>query len=169
MKRSILALIPPMCLLLAGPAAARPAPPPKAAADARVAALEAKVAELARLVAEQGRRLTALEQRLAPTQLAPAEGDAPQAADHGSPEPPEPPELRSSEPRPWTVAANWAKLHLGMSEEDVVAILGPPDATREIGFSRTLVYRGEVPGAGAVRGTVRLKDGKVSEVAPPDL
>ncbi len=164
MKRTILALIAPMCLALAGPAAARPEPPPKSV-NARVTALETEVAKLERLVADQGRRLAALEERLAPTQVAPAEGEAAQSAERASPEPSPP---RNPDLPLWTVAANWRKLHTGMSEKEVVAILGKPSATREIGFSRTLVYRGDVPGEGAARGTVHLKDGKVSEVDPPE-
>lgn len=178
MKRTTLALIAPLALLLAGPTSpqtiqaaqngprAEPARPSPKAVDARIDALEKEVAELERLVAEQGRRIAALEERLAPTQVAPAEETVPQSAEHASPEPPPP---RDADVPLWTVAANWQKLHTGMSEAEVVKLLGPPSATREIGFSRTLVYRGDVPGSGAARGEVKLKDGKVSEVDPPDL
>jgi hypothetical protein len=69
----------------------------------------------------------------------------------------------------WLVAANWDRVRAGMSELQVIDILGPPTSMRAAASSRTLFYAMEIGTSGFLGGNVRLEDRKVVEVSKPAL
>lgn len=198
MRRVALVLTIPIVLLLALPARARDEAQTGAESGAQTAmqaepaagasSLDAEVAQLKRLVAENERRIAALEARLAEMSgepateppSDPAEGDgaatpgpAEQPAGTASSEP-DTPHARSAEGSaadlpPWAREESWRKIRIGMAEDEVLELLGPPDSTREIGFTRRLIYKGQVPGRGFLKGVVKLSDGAVSDLDLPDF
>ena len=56
-----------------------------------------------------------------------------------------------------------------MTEDEVLELLGPPDSTRELGFSRRLIYKGEVPGRGLLKGVVKLSQRSRLRPRPADF
>jgi hypothetical protein len=87
-----------------------------------------------------------------------------------------PPPNRLSESRPsdrsssdWVSAAKWKQVYLGMSELEVIEILGEPTAMRVEDDSRLLLYALEIGSSGFLSGSVRLRDGEVAEVQVPAL
>jgi hypothetical protein len=126
--------------------------------DFRVEQLRQEVAALSRTMREQARQIEKLEREIArlanPAPAKRAQSGGPSTAD----------ELK------WVSAAAWQKLVTGMSEAQVLALLGPPTAVRATGDrSRTLFYTLELTGTGFLSGSVRLDDGRVREIAPPAL
>lgn len=61
----------------------------------------------------------------------------------------------------WHSASAWARVKEGMSESQVIAILGRPTSTEEVGPYKTLFYQGPVSGSGSVSGNVKLTDNRV--------
>lgn len=134
------------------------AAPPRACqaqTRAEIDSLMATIENLQRMVAEQALRIAALETalrelelRLAPSSASPLNrpGQTPPAAAR-------PP---ADEAPGWHNPENWWRIRMGMSYEEVVAILGQPTNIRG-GYSlRTLQYQGEVPGSGFVQGEVGI-------------
>lgn len=72
-------------------------------------------------------------------------------------------------PETWLDAGNWDRLRQGMSEADVMAILGQPTTVRSEGTGRVLYYATEVGRSGLLGGRVTLHDGSVTEVTRPRL
>ena len=161
---------------------------PAEPAAGRGSSLEAEVAQLKRLVAENERRIAALEARLAEMSGEPAteppsdsaEGDgaatpvtAEQPARAASSKPERararPAEGSAADLPPWAREESWRKIRIGMTEDEVLELLGPPDSTREIGFTRRLIYKGEVPGRGFLKGVVKLSNGAVSDLDLPSF
>ena len=119
-----------------------------------------ELATLRRLIEEQGRRLTALEaevRRLRRTGPALSSNGAvsslarSQAFQFGS---------------AWHSPANWDTIRIGMSESQVIAVLGRPTSIEGV-VDRTFFYRGEVPGSGFVSGNVKLTDDRVYVINKP--
>mgnify|MGYP003917135959 FL=1 len=76
--------------------------------------------------------------------------------------PPTPP-MPSTAQGDWTIPANWDRLEEGMSEEQVVTILGPPTKREEQFLSYVqLFYEGEVEGIGFVSGSITLERNQVA-------
>lgn len=69
----------------------------------------------------------------------------------------------------WLDGATWDRLRPGMSEADVVGILGGPTSARSEAGARVLFYATEVGPAGILAGRVTLHDGKVTEITRPEL
>jgi hypothetical protein len=69
----------------------------------------------------------------------------------------------------WVDAAKWRRVQPGMSELEVVELLGPPTSMREEGGTRTLLYALEISATGFLGGSVRLRDRTVIEVRVPAL
>ena len=68
----------------------------------------------------------------------------------------------------WKKPSNWARILRGMSEKQVVSILGKPTSIKDIGGSyRTLFYQGEVSGSGFVSGNVKLSEDRVYSINKP--
>src|SRR6185369_9807305 len=53
----------------------------------------------------------------------------------------------------WVDAGRWKRLHTGMSDLEVIAILGPPTSTRDIDHSRQLLYAMEIGPASFLAGS----------------
>ena len=69
----------------------------------------------------------------------------------------------------WVSASKWKRVRLGMSELEVIEILGQPTSMRTEGESRLLLYAMEIGASGFLSGSVRLQDRKVVEVQAPAL
>jgi hypothetical protein len=128
-----------------------------AADDFKVIELEQDVLELERRVEELSRQVAQLQQRTAKAATRPVAPVESPAATAGSPS--------------WLSAANWARVRAGMSEFEVIDVLGPPSSVRggaESG-SRTLIYAMEIGSSAFLSGRVDLKDRRVVEVQVPAL
>ena len=125
----------------------------QAADDSRVSFLEQEVRNLQRTVSALTRRVDQLDSRPAsPVARAsrPAAGRA------------------ASQSDAWVDAAKWRKIRAGMSELEVVALLGPPTSMREDAGARVLLYALEISG-GFLGGSVKFRERAVSEVQAPVL
>lgn len=71
----------------------------------------------------------------------------------------------------WLNAASWKRLRNGMSELEVVSILGPPTQMRvsDDKTTRTLLYALEIGSSGFLGGNVVFSDGSLSAVNTPVL
>lgn len=113
----------------------------------RVRQLEQEINFLKNTVADQGRRIELLERQLLGKPSATGSSSSPAAAQFRTP---------SSVAFPWHDKNAWDRVKHGMSEAQVVSILGPPTSVNVMGSYRTLLYRGDVPGSGSVSGNVML-------------
>lgn len=68
---------------------------------------------------------------------------------------------------PWHDGNSWGRVKNGMSESQVIAILGPPTSVEAVGGYKTLFYRGEVSGSGSVSGNTELSQDRVWAVNTP--
>lgn len=128
--------------------------PSLAQTDFKVMKLEQDVRSLERQVEDMKRQLAELQRRSNQPGNLPARMD----------QPPPP-----STPPAWLVAANWERVKPGMSELQVIELLGPPTSTRAAANSRTLFYAMDIGASGFLGGNVRLADKKVVEVVRPVL
>jgi hypothetical protein len=128
-----------------------------AADDFKVIKLEQDVINLQRRVEELSREVDQLQQR------APVADASPTAAATSTPPPDDAPR--------WLSAANWNRVHPGMSELEVIEILGPPASVRggAAGSSRTLMYAMELGSSAFLAGSVTLEARKVVDVEAPSL
>jgi outer membrane protein assembly factor BamE (lipoprotein component of BamABCDE complex) len=112
------------------------------------------------LVDQQVRRIDALESALRLSR-----------AGRSPPSTPAPPATKSADTGAWLQNANWDKLRPGMSEADVVRVLGPPTTTRksENGNAQTLFYALELDAGGFLSGNVVIADQKLLEFHKPAL
>lgn len=69
----------------------------------------------------------------------------------------------------WLDAARWRQVRNGMSELEVIGLLGPPTSMREDGNSRVLLYALEIGSSGFLGGSVTLRERAVAEVRQPTL
>lgn len=71
----------------------------------------------------------------------------------------------------WLDAAHWKRLRNGMSELEVVSILGPPTQMRvsDDQATRTLLYAMEIGSSGFLSGNVVFGDGRLIAVNTPVL
>jgi hypothetical protein len=69
----------------------------------------------------------------------------------------------------WIDASKWRRVQPGMSELEVVEMLGPPTSMRDEGGTRVLLYATEIGTTGFLGGSVRLRDRAVVEVRAPTL
>jgi hypothetical protein len=133
--------------------------PGVAADDFKVIELEQDMIELERRVEALSRDVEQLQQRgseRAMPQAAPAGADCP-AAQPCSP--------------PWLSVSSWERVRSGMSEFEVIGILGPPSSVRGAADSptRTLMYAMEIGSSAFLSGRVDLKDRRVIAVQVPAL
>ncbi len=124
------------------------------AADAqRISFLEQEVRNLQRQVMALTRQVEEMRSRLdRPTTQAPAAAAAPTA---GSDQ--------------WIDAAHWQQIQRGMSELEVIELLGPPTSMREESGARVLLYALEIGSSGFLGGSVTLRERAVVEVRSPTL
>jgi hypothetical protein len=125
---------------------------PAQARDPRVDQLTKDTDELKHTVADQEKRIADLEKTVKMLQA--------QAA-------PPPPAPIPNPTAPWTSAANWSRVKAGMSEADVVEILGPASSVTSVEDSRTLYYQPGPSSTSTLSGTVTLKDDRVTAMSPP--
>ena len=69
----------------------------------------------------------------------------------------------------WVDAARWERLRAGMSELEVINILGPPTSMRQDGDARVLLYAMEIGAANFLGGSVQFRGKAVSEINKPTL
>lgn len=135
-------------LLLALPLAAH------AADEGRVSFLEQEIRNLQRQVQSLTRRIDELSTR--PTRAIDVTR-APTAA-------PVP-----ANPAVWLDAGKWRGVKPGMSELEVVSLLGPPTSMRGEAGARVLFYALEIGASGFLGGSVKFRDRAVVEVQQPVL
>jgi len=127
-----------------------------AADDGRINYLESEVRNLQRQVSSLSRRLDQLDSRPAAPIM-----------------PPPAPSSRSPAARPtsdaWLDAAKWRKVRPGMSELEVISLLGPPTSVREEDGARVLLYALEIGASGFLGGSVKMRERAVTEVLTPTL
>jgi len=130
--------------------------------NARIDALNKELALIRHVMADQEKRVSALEEVVRRFQ---------EELGSGKPRG----DLRQSGPltstlslAAWQVPGNWDRLKSGMSESQVISILGPPtNVDRTTGSIPVLFYKGEVPGSGVVSGNVKLMEDRVYLVNKP--
>jgi hypothetical protein len=69
----------------------------------------------------------------------------------------------------WLEAARWDRVRSGMSELEVINILGPPTSMRRENDARVLLYAMEVGAANFLGGSVEFRDKAVSAINKPTL
>ena len=69
----------------------------------------------------------------------------------------------------WIEAARWDRVRAGMSELEVINILGPPTSMRQEGDTRVLLYALEIGSSGFLGGSVEFRGGAVSAINKPVL
>ena len=134
-----------------------------AAADLKVDQLEQDVRDLKQELFRQQRRIDKLEGDLLRSNSMPR-----RRVDVPSPGI----EEAAAEPtRAWLSAANWERVRTGMSESEVLEILGPPTTLRKSddGAKATLFYALEIGTGSFLAGSVALANKQVVEIAKPAL
>lgn len=119
---------------------------------------------LKRVVKEQDRRIVDLENTVKALQTGTAANPEKPAGDDRAKIAGKP-----SATVPWQIPFAWSRIKAGMSRAQVEEILGPPISVDSVIDYQTLVYKGDVPGAGVLTGIVKLTDDRVSQVNPPEF
>ena len=133
--------------------------------DFQITRLQQDVLELQNQVRQQERRIESLERELA--QWRALEPTAARGA--GTPG------VISSRAAPgpanWINVANWRRIKPGMSELEVVQLLGTPTSLRNSadGLQKILFYTQEIGSSGFLTGTVTVSKGAVVESQVPIL
>jgi outer membrane murein-binding lipoprotein Lpp len=121
--------------------------------DLKVAQLEQDVRDLKRQVLALSRQLDEIRNRpgAPPARIGPTPGTAPTSHDA------------------WVDAAKWQRLRVGMSELEVLGLLGPPTSMRDENGARLLLYAMEIGASGYLSGSVSLRERVVSGIQKPEL
>jgi hypothetical protein len=122
------------------------------AQDSRVPFLEQEVRRLNQQVLALSRRLDQLERPSASMPAAVPRTDAAPSASND-----------------WVDADKWRRVRAGMSELEVVSLLGRPTSMREVDGARVLFYAMEIGASGFLGGSVKFRERAVVEVQPPVL
>jgi hypothetical protein len=124
--------------------------------DLRVRQLENEVMRLQREIDAQNQRIERLESSTRTPGSAPPVAVAPRAED--------------SSPA-WLVSTNWDKLHKGMKELEVIALLGRPTSVRndDNAKAHTMFYALELGPNAFLTGNVQFGDSDVVEINRPAL
>lgn len=144
------------CILAMG------AVPARADDGARINNLESELQRLRTQVAEQNRRIQRLEARL--EQLGGAripDPDALARSDSAAED-----KVHPTGPQPWHTSRTWEKVAVGMSQAEVIAILGDPTAVEAVDNYKTLFYSDGAAG-GDISGHINLKDDLVVAIKMP--
>lgn len=141
------------------------APPAPGQVTQQVNRLEQDVRDLRRELDMQRRRIEELERAAATGARPPRAAGARAGTSGASPGPAAPAAAQ------WLSAASWEKVRPGLSELEVVALLGQPTSMRasDDGQRRTLFYALEIGSAGYLAGNVVLEAGRVTAVEIPRL
>jgi hypothetical protein len=118
--------------------------------------LEQDVRNLEREVRTLAREVGALRAQLGrgPSRTAPA---------------PRPGEAPAAESTAWLRAAQWDRVRSGMSELEVIELLGPPTSLRREDGKHLMLYALEIDSSSFLSGSVALQDHAVVEVHKPVL
>jgi hypothetical protein len=127
--------------------------------------LEQDVRDLRRELDMQRRRIEDLERSAAPAARPPRAGGA-RSGNPGASAGQAAPATAQ-----WLSAGSWEKVRPGLSELEVIALLGQPTSMRasDDGRRRTLFYALEIGNAGYLAGNVALEAGRVTAVELPRL
>jgi hypothetical protein len=128
-----------------------------AADDLKVSQLEQDVRDLQRQVLAQAQQIAELRAQL--NRPAPGLVSAPAR----------PPQVAAEKNEVWLDASKWELLKPGMSELEVVSLLGPPTSMREKDGDRVLLYAMEIGASGFLSGSVTLRDRVVLKTQKPEL
>ena len=133
--------------------------PDAALADdaSRISTLESTVQQLRIRIDDQNRRIERLEAEMNSRTSAPMIKPTPGKRDNYAPQ-------AASGKQPWHIADAWVRVTKGMTQAEVIAILGQPTATESIDDFTTLFYR-----SGPLNGLVNLRDDRVVAVNTPDF
>ena len=126
-----------------------------AADDYKISQLEQAVRTLQRQVDEQSRQLDELRRRLS-----------------AAPNLPAVPALRGGQVAggdTWIDAQRWQQLRIGMTELEVLGLLGPPTSMRAVEEGRVLLYAREIGSSGFLGGSVTLRERVVTRIEKPVL
>jgi hypothetical protein len=69
----------------------------------------------------------------------------------------------------WVDLSKWNQVRPGMSEMEVLSVLGPPTTMRDDNGAKLLRYALEISSGGFLAGSVTLRDRVVVEVKKPEL
>jgi cell division septum initiation protein DivIVA len=69
----------------------------------------------------------------------------------------------------WLEASRWDRVKTGMSELEVINVLGPPTSMRAENGARVLLYAMEIGSSGFLGGSVEFRDRAVTAVNKPVL
>jgi len=69
----------------------------------------------------------------------------------------------------WLEATRWERIRTGMSELEVIGVLGPPTSLRQEGDTRVLLYALEIGSSAFLGGSVEFRDRAVTAVNKPVL
>lgn len=143
-------------------------PPLVAAAQdgTHVARLEQEVRQLQREVLNLSQLLNELRARVdrpAAPALPSARAASPAFADTA------PPAAAGITPARWIDAARWQGLRPGMSELEILEVLGPPTSMRGQDSERVLLYALEIGRAGFLAGSITLRDRVAVTIETPRL
>jgi hypothetical protein len=69
----------------------------------------------------------------------------------------------------WLEAPRWERVRTGMSEFEVIGLLGPPTSMRQDGDTRVLLYAMEIGSSGFLGGSVEFRDRAVTAINKPAL
>ena len=119
--------------------------------DPRVDELTKETAQLKQRITDQEARIAELEKAVKFLQAAAA---------------PVPTPIPSPTP-PWHRPANWNLIKTGMSEAEVVSVLGPPTSVDSSIDQRILLYAPDSKSTSTLKGSVTLIDDRVSAMTPP--
>ena len=126
-----------------------------AADDLKVSQLEQDVRDLQRQVQALSRQIEMQRAQPAPARETIRQQSAAASAAGGVPA--------------WVDAAKWSKLQPGMSELEVVTLLGPPTSMRPEAGQRLLMYALEIGASGFLSGSIALRNGQVVTIRKPTL
>jgi len=119
------------------------------------------VAELKRVVRTQDQRISDLEREISRSTSKTPDRDAPRAAERSS----------QSANAVWLNLKNWERVKAGMTEKQVLDVLGYPTSSRSSDNSggKILFYTQPVGNTGFLSGTVELGNDHVKTVQKPIL
>lgn len=126
-----------------------------AADDLKVSQLEQDVRNLQRQLQAQGQQLEQLRRQLA-----------------GVPDQPRPPPAAAAAVTgkgDWVDAAKWQRVRAGMTELEVIGLLGAPTSMRNGDGERRLLYAMEIGATAFLSGSVTLRERAVTSVQIPVL
>jgi hypothetical protein len=128
---------------------------------ARINFLESEIQRLRNQLDEQNRRIERLEAALAQRG----------AAAPGRPTDRHPETTASSPkatgPQPWHSLENWERVTKGMTQEEVVKVLGEPTTVQSVDNYKTLFYSGVTRDGRTLNGLVNMRDERVVAVKNP--